>query len=805
MIKKDKIMSWGNHFGNFGSSSVFTYPTFADFPVTGQSNIIYIALDTGVAYFWNGTIYQEFNNDTTTIWGGITGTLSNQTDLQNALNAKQNLVSLPIANNLLFTNVDGQSIDSGYSINITDPFTTPSSVQLTNNQEIYNFVTSLVNSSKGLQPVTLLFTTNQTLSGLPTQGGYTCIDGDRVICTGQTDTAQNLVYNVHSGAWTVASDSLTVNQLLGAWVSINKGINATDYVYLVNITPSSGNVTPTAVNWSTPVEQGLYQAGTGLLLTGSIFSIADTTVTSGSYTLNGKALFTVNTQGQLTSSSDVSLALGDISNVSLTSPANNNWLGYNGTNWVNNASGDLTEATSSVLTITSGSNSVLNNVSIEVKQATTSESGYLSNTDWTTFNDKAPINNPDLTGTVAITTATQGNASLTATNNGAVSTTTGGLFQALQDSSVALTSGYTLGNLQFGGAYNTSHGIGIGANIVAQATQTWTASTLGSNLLFQTVPNGSTTLTTALTLGQDQSATFAGAIYTLNVLSTGALTVNSNTTNALNLDSGTTGAVNIGNGTNAKTVTVGNTTANTAVNINAGTGLIRFTSNGKVNAIYKQPKITIFTANGIWTPDANASYVIIECCGAGGGSSNASSVIGGIAFSNSGGGGGYIKALFPSQSLPQPVAVGISAIGSAGGTSLVGTLCSAGGGSAGTTCISVNITANTTGGTGVASGGTAGTQTGGTTILAMAGGGVQRALYIALGAVSNAIVIIPNGGSSALGIGGRSGSDYPGIGTGGISGTGFGAGAGGASASNGGVANGIAGTNGIVIITEYYF
>lgn len=51
--------------------------------------------------------------------------------------------------------------------------------------------------------------------------------------------------------------------------------------------------------------------------------------------------------------------------------------------------GNLTEATSSVLTITGGTGSVIGSgTSIQVNQATTSVSGYLSSTDWTTFNNK---------------------------------------------------------------------------------------------------------------------------------------------------------------------------------------------------------------------------------------------------------------------------------------------------------------------------------------------------------------------------------------------------------------------------------
>lgn len=51
--------------------------------------------------------------------------------------------------------------------------------------------------------------------------------------------------------------------------------------------------------------------------------------------------------------------------------------------------GDLTEVTSSVLTITGGSSAVIGSgLTIQVKQATGAQSGYLSLTDWGTFNSK---------------------------------------------------------------------------------------------------------------------------------------------------------------------------------------------------------------------------------------------------------------------------------------------------------------------------------------------------------------------------------------------------------------------------------
>ena len=51
--------------------------------------------------------------------------------------------------------------------------------------------------------------------------------------------------------------------------------------------------------------------------------------------------------------------------------------------------GSISESTSSILTITNGSSSTIGpNVTVQVKQASASQSGYLSSTDWSTFNGK---------------------------------------------------------------------------------------------------------------------------------------------------------------------------------------------------------------------------------------------------------------------------------------------------------------------------------------------------------------------------------------------------------------------------------
>jgi len=68
------------------STGVEQYANFASFPVTGSANVIYVDMSVPTPYVWNGTAYESIGS--AAVWGGITGTLSAQTDLQAALDAK---------------------------------------------------------------------------------------------------------------------------------------------------------------------------------------------------------------------------------------------------------------------------------------------------------------------------------------------------------------------------------------------------------------------------------------------------------------------------------------------------------------------------------------------------------------------------------------------------------------------------------------------------------------------------------------------------------------------------------------------
>jgi hypothetical protein len=85
------------------------------------------------------------------------------------------------------------------------------------------------------------------------------------------------------------------------------------------------------------------------------------------------------------------LHLHDIIDVRISDISDNDILQYDADTglWLNTPGGNITESTSSVLTITGGTNAVLGSgTTIEVSLATTSTNGYLSSTDWNTFNNK---------------------------------------------------------------------------------------------------------------------------------------------------------------------------------------------------------------------------------------------------------------------------------------------------------------------------------------------------------------------------------------------------------------------------------
>lgn len=94
-------------------------------------------------------------------------------------------------------------------------------------------------------------------------------------------------------------------------------------------------------------------------------------------------------------------------------------------------------------------------------------------------------------------------------------------------SPTALASSDQIGAFNFHGYYVTG-GPGyssVQASIAALATQNWTSTNQGTQILLRTTPNNSTTLTTALTIGQDQSVAMAGTSTIATSLAIGGATI----------------------------------------------------------------------------------------------------------------------------------------------------------------------------------------------------------------------------------------------------------------------------------------
>lgn len=297
---------------------------YALLPTTGETGKIYITLDTNYIYRWSGTVYVQIL-DSAAVWGAITGSLSSQSDLVTALSGK-------------FNNPTGDTTQyiAGDGSLITFP--------------VAGQAGSLVREVRN--------TTGATL----TKGTIVYISG----ATGNKPTVSKAL----------ATGDSTSAQTFGM-LQADLANNANGYVVCV------GNITG--------LDTSALTEGVQLYLSSTTAGTYTTTkqVAPAHLVYIGVVTRSHPTLGQIEVKIQNGYELDELHDVSIVSKANNEGLFYeSSTNLWKNKSIATVLGYSPEQPLTFASPLIRTSNAISIQVATGSQNGYLSSTDWTTFNSK---------------------------------------------------------------------------------------------------------------------------------------------------------------------------------------------------------------------------------------------------------------------------------------------------------------------------------------------------------------------------------------------------------------------------------
>ena len=321
------------------------------------------------------------------------------------------------------------------------------------------------------QPCAVATLANITLLGLQTIDGYTTLAGDRVLVKNQSTAANNGIYIASATAWTRSLDANTWNELISAISFIEYGTQAGG-AWFCTAQPG-GTLGVTAVNWSQFTTSATYSAGTGLTLTGTVFSITPVG-TAGTYgSASQVPVIVTNASGQVSSVTNTSIAITG-SQVSGNISGN----AANVTGIVAVANGGTGASTLTGYLYGNGTSAVTASTSIP----TTALSGTVTNAQLA--NSSITVNGTAISlGGSGTITAANPNALTIGTGLSGTSYTGSAAVTIAIDSTVATLTGIqTLTNKTISGASNTLSNIGNSSLTNSAITFGTTSQALGSTV-----------------------------------------------------------------------------------------------------------------------------------------------------------------------------------------------------------------------------------------------------------------------------------------------------------------------------------